>query len=390
VAAVISLLFVEISNMWRALLTSGLVTVMSAAAWAQDTAKVAVEEKKVEKSNLDKIKENPNDAQAISAYLTEVFTAVSAIMQEEPEKASAQLAEIAKVAESIKADAPAAVTAVKRIQSLVVSYQNRIKVLQTPLADLEKKVAENADDADALANYILKYTSEIGSLARSNPDEATKKVEAFKAGLAKIGENAKEAATKTRITQANTTIASYERTIAGTRKLLEMIGKDAAPLKAEAWVNGSPLTDADLKGKVVFLDFWAVWCGPCIATFPHLREWNEKYGDKGLVMIGYTRYYEYDWNTETKRAARVAGTSHEKEQEMMVKFAESYGLKHRFAIQGDKDVSDYYGVTGIPHVVVIDQQGKIRLMRVGSGEENAKAIGEMLAKLLGDKTTGGQ
>jgi len=381
--------------MWRALLASGLVALLSAAVWAQDAAKVAVEEKKIEKSNLDKIKENPNDAQAISAYMTEAMTGVAKFIATEPEKAAAQLVEIAKVAESIKADAPAAVTAVNRLKLQVQSYQNRIKLQQTPLADIEKQLAANADDADALANYIQKCTLEISSLARSNPDEATTKVEAFKAGLAKIGEAAKEAATRTQITRANTSIASYERTIESSKKLLALIGKEAAPLKAEAWANGSPLTDADLKGKVVFLDFWAVWCPPCIATFPHLREWNEKYGDKGLVMIGYTRYYNFNWNAETKTALRVdkakAMVPANEEQEMLVKFADFHGLKHRFAVQADDSVSEYYQVTSIPHVVVIDQQGKIRLIKVGNTEQNAKAIGEMLEKLLGEKTTtGGQ
>src|SRR4030095_3568753 len=169
---------------------------------------------------------------------------------------------------------------------------------------------------------------------------------AFKAGLAKVSESAKEAATKTQITNASRTITTLERTIEGAKKMLALIGQDAALLKVETWVNGSPLTDADLKGKVVFLDFWAIWCGPCIATFPHLREWNEKYGDKGLVMIGYTRYYEYDWNTETKKAQGVnkatETVSATEEQEMLVKFGESYGLKHRFAIQADNSVSEFY------------------------------------------------
>ena len=60
-------------------------------------------------------------------------------------------------------------------------------------------------------------------------------------------------------------------------------------------------------------------------------------------------------------------------------------IEHRFGIQGDNDTSEFYGVTGIPHVVVIDQQGKVRMMRVGSGDKNAQDIGGLLAELL-DKT----
>jgi thiol-disulfide isomerase/thioredoxin len=170
-----------------------------------------------------------------------------------------------------------------------------------------------------------------------------------------------------------------------------MIGKDASPLKVDAWINGHALTDSDLKGKVVFLDFTAVWCGPCIATFPHLREWNEKYADKGLVLIGVTRYYNFAWDEQEKKASRSEKKlSHDAEQSMLARFAESHELKHRLVIEVGRSLSDYYGVVGIPHVVVIDRQGKISLMRVGSGVDNAKEIGDMLAQLLDAKATGGQ
>jgi len=162
-----------------------------------------------------------------------------------------------------------------------------------------------------------------------------------------------------------------------------LVGQKAAPLEVQAWVNGSPVTDDDLKGKVVLLDFWAVWCGPCIATFPHLREWNEKYAGKGLVMIGLTDYDNFDWDEQAGKATRsTEEVAPEQEQAMLVKFAAQHKLTHRLGIQKEHALSKYYGVTGIPQVVVIDREGVVRLIKVGSGEANAQAIGELLETLL--------
>lgn len=148
-----------------------------------------------------------------------------------------------------------------------------------------------------------------------------------------------------------------------------------------------PLTDADLKGKVVLLDFWAAWCGPCVMTLPHLREWHEKYADKGLVIVGLTRYYNYTWDDEAGRPKRLSAdekATPEQENEMLAKFAEHHNLHHRIAIQKDETLSDYYVVSGIPHVVLVDREGKIRLFRIGSGEANATAIKEMIEELIAE------
>jgi hypothetical protein len=70
---------------------------------------------------------------------------------------------------------------------------------------------------------------------------------------------------------------------------------------------------------------------------------------------------------------------------MLAKFAEHHNLHHRFAIQKDRTLAEFYAVSGIPHVVLIDREGKVRLIRVGSGEKNAQDISEMLEKLIADR-----
>ena len=52
------------------------------------------------------------------------------------------------------------------------------------------------------------------------------------------------------------------------------------------WINSNPLSEADLKGKVVLVDFWTYSCINCIRTLPHLNEWHKKYKDNGLIILG--------------------------------------------------------------------------------------------------------
>jgi thiol-disulfide isomerase/thioredoxin len=246
-----------------------------------------------------------------------------------------------------------------------------------------KKALEDAPAVEGVEKYLAKLAQEIGTLADRDPAAGEKLVAEAKEFLTALGDKSEDDGVKAAVTQSARTFAALERQITSARKLAELVGKDAAPLNVEGWVNGEPLTDDDLKGKVVLLDFWAVWCGPCIATFPHLREWNEKYGPEGLTIIGLTRYYNFKWDEETGRATRSEEeVSPEDEQEMLKKFAAHYKLEHRFGIQKDASLAEHYAVAGIPHVVLIDRAGKVALVRVGSGPANAKDIDEKIKELL--------
>lgn len=84
------------------------------------------------------------------------------------------------------------------------------------------------------------------------------------------------------------------------------------PLAAElqgitGWINAEPFTLASLRGKVVLIDFWTYTCVNCIRTFPFLRDWHEKYADKGLVIVG-VHSPEFDFEKKTENVVNATQT----------------------------------------------------------------------------------
>jgi thiol-disulfide isomerase/thioredoxin len=355
-----------------------------------DDAKQREEKTPPAASSAENLKASPDDNAALNTFMNEGVQSIFSLAEKDPDAAEKKLAEMQAVLSALKTTTPAAKTNVARAQAALRSFAANIELQRVSLADLETKLDAEPTDSATLTMYIRKVMQTLAPLARSEPQRAGDILDKAKQRVQKAVEAAPDEPAKRRLQSLLTPLASYERAIESGKKMIELIGKDAAPLDAEAWVNGSPLTDDDLKGKVVMLDFWAIWCGPCIATFPHLREWQERYAEKGLVIIGLTRYYNYKWDEAAGRAVRAEGiVEPEAEQEMLKQFAAHHKLSHRFAVQSkESPLSQFYGVTGIPHCVVIDQAGKIRIMRVGSNEQNAKDISEMLEKLLGPTPAG--
>ena len=331
-----------------------------------------------------KLQENPNDVALIRAYVNAKFREIAPLMRTEPAKAEKILDELAATLAALSPDNEQAKVLLGQARTFVGGAKQQVQVGKTPMEDIVKRLEADPADTKALEMYGMKLGEILGEFIGSEPDKSEAELKKAKEFLERLREKAKDNEEVAKlIDKVEGNFAPMERMIENAKRLVALIGQDAAPLQAEAWVNGEPLTDAGVKGKVVLLDFWAVWCGPCIATFPHLREWNEEYADKGLVMIGVTKYYNFSWDAEAGKAARSKEeVSPEDEQSMLVKFAEQNNLHHRFAVEKDGAMSEFYAVTGIPQVVVIDRAGKIRLIKVGSGPDNAKEIGELLKTLI--------
>jgi cytochrome c biogenesis protein CcmG, thiol:disulfide interchange protein DsbE len=142
-------------------------------------------------------------------------------------------------------------------------------------------------------------------------------------------------------------------------------GKSAQPQTAPDFtlksIDGQPVTLSSFRGKVVLLDFWATWCTPCRSEIPRFIEWQQKYGDKGLVVLGVSM------DDSTKDAANYA-------REMKMTYP---------VVMATSDVADSYGgVLGLPVNLLISRDGRIISKDVGATDLNAleKQIAAELAR----------
>jgi thiol-disulfide isomerase/thioredoxin len=156
-----------------------------------------------------------------------------------------------------------------------------------------------------------------------------------------------------------------------------LLGEKAPELPMiDQWFPGERKSFADLKGKVILLDFWATWCGPCFQAFPLFTQWHTDWSREGLVILGVTKYYGMVNGMAAENAAEIAE---------LRRFREAQKLPYDFVVAKDASSQLLYGGTALPTTVLIDRKGVIRYIESGTSPARLEQLREMVEKLLADK-----
>ncbi|HLO97472.1 MAG TPA: TlpA disulfide reductase family protein [Fimbriimonas sp.] len=133
------------------------------------------------------------------------------------------------------------------------------------------------------------------------------------------------------------------------------------PFKQIQWgqtVLGQIPSKQEMSGKVLLIDLWATWCGPCRAVIPEMNKWAKKF-EKDLVIVGVS----------------------DEKPEVIQEFAKATPMNYAVTSDSTKSMSKALGVAGIPHVIVMSKDGVVRYQGFPLQEED-KLTTEKLAQII--------
>ena len=147
------------------------------------------------------------------------------------------------------------------------------------------------------------------------------------------------------------------------------VGKPAPEITGQSWLNSKPLKLAELKGKVVLVEFWTLGCFNCRNVEPQVKAWHQKYSERGLVVI----------------AVHAPEFNYERALAEVQRYVRDHAIAYPVAIDNNFITWDRYKNHYWPAMYLIDKQGLIRYLRIGEGgyRQTEQEIIDLLAESAG-------
>ncbi len=154
------------------------------------------------------------------------------------------------------------------------------------------------------------------------------------------------------------------RRFVGNARFDNLVGNE---MKVEGlFVDGTEIDWKSYRGKVVLVDFWATWCGWCVAEFPEIQKLREKYRDKGFEVIGYSVDYDEDFD-KLEKFVKEGKIPWKTLSQTLSVAAKKKGGKEYVAL------GEYYGIAALPTMILVGKDGKVL---------DTNARGDRLVELL--------
>jgi thiol-disulfide isomerase/thioredoxin len=202
--------------------------------------------------------------------------------------------------------------------------------------DVERAVAAKEPEGEAAS--LAEFENGIRALQKEFP----KRPEIVQM-LLELAENAEGDKARALLQEVTTNAAATDENKESAANLLKKLDTVGKPVDLQfAAVDGSKVDLANLKGKVVLVDFWATWCMPCIGELPHVKEAYDKYHPKGLEIVGISLDREKESLTEFVASHHLEWPQYFDGQEW----------QNKFAVQ--------FHVESIPAMWLVDKKGNLR------------------------------
>ena len=268
---------------------------------------------------------------------------------------------------SVRAQDPAA-----DLKALVAEIQTKLRAGQRSAAELAPELAKFDT---LLARYSDQKTEEVARIAFMRATLVLQVLDDTEKGLALLKRIETDFPGTAAALNAGRAVATFQSQAKAKEAAAGLIGQPAPELHFNWSTREGLKTLSSLKGKVVVLDFWATWCGPCISSFPQVRELVAHYAAADVVVIGVTSIQGRVSNLEAT-AIDTRGAP-DKERGLMPAFIKAKAMTWPVAFSDEEVFNPAYGVVGIPHMAIIAPDGTVRFNALHPGS----ALQEKTAKI---------